>query len=204
MTLVFKRSATRMWLLAMAGIPLLVISLDVLTNRRLTNWLRELIFRPNDTQIFEPRDVIWAWAMLVFAAFLVVWGLRELFAPTKVVECRPDGLALKITAPFQAPALIPWSHIDDVFASEVEDEGAVIPLFVVKIVTRSDLPDYPWGARWIEERQLGLLADDWSDDPELVARQVSDYAIENARQAAAAARTGIWESRSEWGYREEE
>ena len=53
-----KRSAVKMWALAMAGIPLLVISLDVLTNRRITNWLREIIFKPEDTQIYEPRDVI--------------------------------------------------------------------------------------------------------------------------------------------------
>ena len=121
MKVVVKRSAVKMWLLAMAGIPLLVISLDVLTRRRITNWLREIIFRPEDTQIYEPRDVIWAWAMLFFSAFLVLWGLKELFAPTKVVECRLDGLALRIKAPFTGPAVIPWDQIVDVSSTEVED-----------------------------------------------------------------------------------
>ena len=203
MTLVFRRSAVKMWLLAMAGIPLLIISLDVLTNRRLTNWLREIIFRPEDTQIFEPRDVIWAWVMMLFAAFIVVWGLKELFVPTKVVECRDEGLALKVNGPFRPPALIPWSQVVDVGGAEVEDEGARVQLFVVQLLNRGDLPASPWGARWLDDRELGVLADDWAQGPQVVADQVADYAVEAMRRASAAERQGIWQSRDAWGYEEE-
>ncbi|HSM43916.1 MAG TPA: hypothetical protein VK969_02750, partial [Acidimicrobiia bacterium] len=66
MTVVVRRSALKMWLMAMGGIPFLVISLDVLTQRRITRWLTDLMFRPDDVQIFEPRDVIYAWVMLLF------------------------------------------------------------------------------------------------------------------------------------------
>ena len=204
MTLVYKRSATKMWLLAMAGIPLLVISLDVLTNRRITDWLRELIFRPNDTQIYEPRDVIWAWAMLVFAVFLVFWGLKELFVPTKVVECRMEGLALRIKPPFTGPTVIPWSQIVDVSATVLDDEGDRVSLFTVLLLGRSGIPEHPWGARWIGERELGVLADDWATDPAQVAEEVADFAVAAAREVARIDRQSIWASRSEWGYREEE
>ena len=204
MTLAFKRSATKMWLLAMAGIPLLVISLDVLTNRRITNWLREIIFRPEDTQIYEPRDVIWAWAMFVFAAFLVIWGLKELFAPTKVVECRDEGLALKINGPLQQPSVLPWEEIVDVSSASIDDEGISVPVLVVQVLSRRDLPTNPWNARWLDERQLGVVADDWSSDPAAVAVQIGDFAVDATRRTAAAARQSIWESRSEWGYTEEE
>lgn len=203
MTLVFRRSAVRMWLLAMAGIPLLILSLDVLTNRRLTNWLREIIFRPEDTQIFEPRDVIWAWVMLLFAAFIVLWGLKELFVPTKVVECRDEGLALKINGPFRPPALIPWNQVVDVGGAEAEDEGDVVQLFVVQLSARGDLPASPWGARWLDDRELGVLADDWAQSPDVVADQVADYVVEATERAAAAGRQGIWQSRDVWGYEEE-
>jgi len=192
-----------MWLLAMAGIPLLVISLDVLTNRRLTNWLREIIFRPEDTQIFEPRDVIWAWVMFLFAAFIVLWGLKELFIPTKVVECRDEGLALKINGPFKKPAVIPWPQVVDVKGAEADDEGDPVSLFVVELLMRGDLPANPWGARWLQERELGVLADDWSQEPQVVADQVADFAVEATRRVAAAQRQGIWQSREAWGFEEE-
>ena len=176
-----KRSAVKMWALAMAGIPLLVISLDVLTNRRITNWLRELIFRPEDTQIYEPRDVIFAWGMLLFAGFLVVWGLKELFVPTKVIECRLEGLVLKLSGPFRRASTVPWVDIDDVFGSDTLDEGARVPLLVVRILDRGALPDHPWGARWVSERDLAVLAEDWSTKPDDVATQIIDYAVESVR-----------------------
>ena len=203
MTLVFKRSTVRMWLLAMAGIPLLIISLDVLTNRRLTNWLREIIFRPDDTQIFEPRDVIWAWVMFLFAAVIVVWGLKELFIPTKVVECRDEGLALKINGPFRQPSIIEWNDVVDVQGAEVDDEGDRVSLFVVQLLTKGDLPDSPWGARWLDERELGVLADDWAQDPQEVADQVADYAVEVSKRRAEAQPQSIWLSRETWGFEEE-
>jgi hypothetical protein len=66
-TVVVRRSAIKMWLMAMGGIPLLIISLDVLTERRITRWLTDMIFLPEDVQIYEPRDVIFAWVMFLFA-----------------------------------------------------------------------------------------------------------------------------------------
>ncbi len=171
-----------MWLMAMAGIPLLVISLDVLTNRRIANWLREIVFRPEDTQIYEPRDVIWAWVMALFAGFIVVWGLKELFAPTKVIECRDEGLALKISGPLRHPSLILWDDIDDVTGGQINDEGDVVPLLLIRVLNREGLPANPWGARWVKDDQLGVLAEDWSEDPKIVASEIIDCAVDAARK----------------------
>jgi len=187
-----RRSAVKMWLLAMGGIPLLVIAVDVLTNRRITNWLRELVFNPNDTQIFEPRDVIWAWAMFFFAAFLVAWGLKELFIPTKVIETRDEGLAVRLRGPFRAPDLIPWGNLVDIGPGEIADEGDILLLLEIKLLTRGDLPEHPWGARWIETRVLGLLAEDWSLPPGQVADQLTNYAIDAARRDAKERTARIW------------
>lgn len=193
MTVVVRRSALRMWFMAMGGIPLLIISLDVLTNRRLTNNLREILFRPEDTQIFEPRDVIWAWAMLLFAVVLVLWGLKELFVPTKVLECREEGLALRVNGPFRPSSVIPWDSLVDVGAIEVEDEGQKVPLFWVEVFDRRQLPANPWGGRWIAERELGLLAQDWAEVPREVAGRVAEFAVEQAKQQPRRAVASLWD-----------
>lgn len=197
MTPIVQRSAVKMWLMAMGGIPLLVVALDVLTNRRITNWLRELIFRPEDTQIYEPRDVIWAWAMAVFAAFVVLWGLKELFIPTKVLECTPKGLALKIGGPFRPVSLIPWDLIDDVRGVEVEDDGDRLPMLAIRVLGRGELPDNPWGARWIDDRELAVLAQDWLEPPGRVAGEIVDYAVEAARSAARTRTASVWKPEGE-------
>lgn len=197
MTLVVKRSALKMWLMAMGGIPLLVFSLDVLTTRRVTNWLRELIFRPEDTQIYEPRDVIWAWAMMLFAGFIVLWGIKELFVPTKVVECTDEGLALNVNGPFRPPTVIPWELIDDVRGIEVEDEGDMVPMLSVRVLGRGELPDHPWGARWVGERELALLAQDWPDSPDRIATQIVDFALAAARRRTRKRTASVWKPEEE-------
>jgi hypothetical protein len=193
MTVVIRRSALKMWLMAIGGIPLLIISLDVLTERRITRWLTDLIFRPEDVQIYEPRDVIFAWAMFLFASFLVVWGLKELFVPTKVMEATDEGLKIKVSGPFRPPSLIAWDNIRDVGGADIEDEGDVIPLFVIGVFDRTGLPDNPWGARWVDERDLGILAEDWGDDPQEVAEKVADFAVEAVKRRRAETTSRLWQ-----------
>lgn len=180
MTVVVRRSALRMWALAMAGIPLLVLGLDVVTNRRLTDALREKLFRPDDTQIFEPRDEIWAWAMVGFGAVLILWGLKELFVPTRMVEARPESLELKLAGPFRPATRIPWARVVDIDVTTVEDEGRKVPLLAVEVDDASLLPENPWGARWIGPKEVGILTEDWADDPTEVAERLADFAVEHA------------------------
>jgi hypothetical protein len=191
-TVTIRRSALRMWLLAMGGIPLLVISLDVLTQRRITRWLTDIMFRPEDVQIYEPRDVIFAWVMFLFGSFLVLWGLKELFMPTKVVECTDEGLALRVNGPFRPASVIGWDNIRDVGGADIEDDGDIVPLFVVGVFGRDGLPDNPWGARWVEERDLGVLAEDWSEDPQDVAERVADYAVEAVQRHKRETTANLW------------
>jgi hypothetical protein len=192
-TVVVRRSALKMWLMAMGGIPLLVISLDVLTERRITQWLTDLMFQPEDVQIFEPRDVIFAWVMLLFGALLVIWGLKELFVPTKVIECLDDGLALKINGPFRGPAIVPWDNIQDVGGADIEDDGDLIPLLVVAVFDREDLPGNPWGARWVTESDLGVMAQDWDEDPQDVAEKIADFAVEAVERGRRESPAGLGE-----------
>jgi hypothetical protein len=97
-----------------------------------------------------------------------------------VVEARPDGLALKLRGPFRGADLIPWEQIKDIDGGVIDDEEDVLPLLAVKLVTRGDLPAHPWGARWLDQRVLGILAEDWPTTPEVVARRVGEYAVSAA------------------------
>jgi hypothetical protein len=192
MTVVVRRSALKMWLLALGGIPLLVISLDVLTQRRITRWLTDIVFRPEDVQIYEPRDVIFAWVMFLLGALLVGWGLKELFMPTKVIECHDEGIMVKLRGPFRPPSMIPWNNVRDVGGADIDDEGDAIPLLVISVFNRDHLPDYPWGARWVEEKELAILAQDWGEDPQTVAEQIADYALESVKRRKRHATSSLW------------
>ena len=190
MTVVVRRSAMKMWLLAMGSIPLIVLSIDIVWNRELTNRLREVIFRPEDTQIFEPRDEIYAWALILFTAGIIGWTLKELFLPTKLIECREEGLAVKLRGPMKGLDLLVWESISDVVGGEIDDEGDRIPVLNIMLFERGDLPAHPWGARWVGESQLAVLGEDWAETPDEVANQIADCAVEIARKRHRAKLTG--------------
>jgi hypothetical protein len=74
----------------------------------------------------------------------------------------------------------------------MEDEGDAIALFVVGVFSREGLPDNPWGARWVTENELGILAEDWGDDPQVVAEKVADYAVEAVKRSRTDVTSNVW------------
>ncbi|MGH3649546.1 MAG: hypothetical protein ACRDU9_02465, partial [Acidimicrobiia bacterium] len=132
-------------------------------------------------------------AILIFSGFLVLWGLKELFLPTKVIEARDQGLAVRLRGPLRKPDLIPWANIVDIAPGEIMDEGDILLLLRITLLARGDLPEHPWGARWVESRVLGLLAEDWSRSPAQVADEMAEYAVEAARRQARARTARIWD-----------
>lgn len=181
---VIRRSAVRMWAMALAGVPLVILGVDVVTRRRLTDALRAVLFRPEDTQIFEPRDVIWAWVMLGCGLLLVGFGLKELMFPTTVVEANALGVRVKLSGPFRAPTAIPWSQVEDLGSGSVADEGDRLPVVWLRLADPDLIPDQPWGARWIDDNTVAILASDWdrsavraADDIARLARAAEQHSI---------------------------
>lgn len=178
--LVVRRSAWRMWLTSLVTTPLIVLAVDVLTQRRITNGLRDILFRPDDTQLFEFRDVVWAWVILLVAGGVAIWALRELIHPTKVVSADLAGVRLQVTPPFRKPLFVAWGDVEDIGSATVEDEGDTFPVLWIRFAEIDvGLPE-PWSARWMDERTLALMGSDWEADPIDVARRLTDIAIEAA------------------------
>jgi hypothetical protein len=176
-----RRSALRMWLLAIAGVPLVVIALDVLYRRRFIRFLSDLIFSPSDPQLLEPRDVIWAVVMLAIGVGFSGFGLKELVAPKAVVEGDASGLRVRLRGPFREPDLLAWDDVDDLVADSLEDEGERIPVMAIKVLRRDHLPDDPFGARWLDDHTLAVLASDWERSPEEVVARLEEVALAASR-----------------------
>jgi hypothetical protein len=178
---VVRRSGWHTWWVALLGLPLLVISADVLTRRRITDFFRGLLFRPEDTQLLEPRDTIWAAALGVLGLALVLWGLRELIVPSPVLVADVDGLALRLGHPFGSGQVrLAWEHVDDLGASVIDDDGEQVPLLWVRVFDRSRLPANPWGARWLDDHTLAVYASDWERASTEVAAAVVEVAVASA------------------------
>jgi hypothetical protein len=140
---------------------MVVVGLDLLTQRRLTTILRDLVFRPEDTQLPEPRETVWAIALVIVGIAVVAWGLKELLAPTKMVVADDAGLSLKVTGPFSRPLTLGWDQIEDIGSATVEDDGEHLPVVWIRTTEPGVLPADGWGARPIDDRTMAMMTTDW-------------------------------------------
>jgi hypothetical protein len=171
-----SRSALRMWLIALAGVPLVTIGIDVLMRRRLFAAFGSLVFT-GDPPVVEPRDVIWAVVLLLLGLTFVALGLRGLLISTPVVMADAQGLHLQLGHPLSRLVTIPWEEVDDIGAEDLNDDGSVIPVMWVRVAHPDQLPANPWGARWIEPDTLAVMAADWERTPRAVAEAAAEIAV---------------------------
>jgi hypothetical protein len=176
-----RRSGLKMWLLSLAGVPLLVLGVDVLRNRRIISFFQNLIWPNGNPEVLEPRDYIWAVAMIIVGLLMAIFGVAELINPRPVLASSPDGLRLRIGSPFASLSFVPWSEIVDVGAEELDDEGDPVPVFLLTVANRERLPAHPWGARWLDGQTLAVLASDWETPPARVAEMVVAASLEASR-----------------------
>jgi hypothetical protein len=158
----FEHSAVRVWLLALFGVPFLLIGADFFFEQKLIGVFRDLIYGTEELPAFEPRDTILAALFLVGGVALTLWGLKELVFPKKVLVADHEGIRLSVAGPFRPPVMVPWDMLTDVEYQMIDDEGDDRPSIRVEVADRTGLPDHPWGARWIGSGELLIDTTGWS------------------------------------------
>ena len=161
----FETSAWKVWLLALLGVPFLLIGADFFFQQKLIGVFRELIYGTEELPAFEPRDKIFAALFVLVGAALIVWGLKELVFPKKVLVADDQGLRLAVAGPFRPAVLVPWSALKDVSYEVTDQEGDQRPAILIELDHRVDLPENPWGARWVGAGALLIDTAGWSPPP---------------------------------------
>lgn len=175
LTLVVRRSALLMWLLAVSGVPFIIFGVDILFERRLATLLTDYIYPSERVTAppFETHDLAWAWVLLVVGFALTTWALKELIAPRRVVHADHHGVSLAVAGPFSAPAKLPWSAVEGFEASTEIDGGGTFAGLRVGILEEERVPRRPWGARWVEPGVLAIAANEWDLSVDHVADQLN-------------------------------
>lgn len=158
----FEKSAWRVWLFAILGVPFLLVGADLFFQRKLLGFFGDLIYGAEELPEFEPRDTILAVLFLVGGAVLTLWALKELLFPKKVFVADRQGVHLAVLGPFRPAVPIPWEAVADIEYKLVDDEGEARPAVRVEVTDRTGLPDHPWGARWVGLEELLIDATGWS------------------------------------------
>lgn len=174
------RSTLRTWLISLAGIPAIVVGIDFVSRQRIVAWLTDRIFT-SDPQALEPRDYIWAWALIVVGGVVVLWGLKELFMPVPVLATDDTGLHVRMGGPFRPPVTLPWTSLRDLDAGTLEDDGDELEVLIIQVREGSLLPDNPWAGRRLDDTTVALFTREWEQNAVRVATSVADQAVIMAR-----------------------
>jgi hypothetical protein len=182
-SLVVRRSTLRTWLAALAGIPAIVFGVDVVFRKRIVSWLTDRVFADSDPQLLEPRDTIWAWALIVVGALVVAWGLKELFSPAPVIRTDEVGIHVRMLGPFRPATTLPWWARHDIDAGTLEDDDESLDVLIIEVKDPTLLPLDPWAGRRFDERTLALYSTEWDRPADEVAEVIADQAVRMARHA---------------------
>lgn len=146
----------------------------------LATWATERFgvpFTLGELDAFEARDFLWAGFYGAFGAGLIVHGLRDLLVPRKVLVADDQGVRVHLGGWLGRATLIPWRVIDDIRAGRFSNLDHVSEALMVTVTDRSGLPDDPWGARWVDENTLGLVAKHWTRKPADVADGLTEILV---------------------------
>jgi len=164
-----ERSALKVWLLALLGVPFVLLGLDLLTEQRFISGFGKLIYGAEQIPAFEPRDKIFAIVAIAAGLILVVWGLRDLIVPRKLIVADASGLRMALGGPLRRSIEIPWSDVGDIRAEMADEDGEVLPVLIVEFNDPSRLPTDPWAARWVNPTTLMIESAGWSLGTQSVA-----------------------------------
>lgn len=176
-----RRAGLKMWLLSLAGIPLLVLGVDVLRSRRIISFFQNLIWPNGNPELLEARDYIWAVVLILIGLILAGYGVIELINPRPVLLTDAEGIRIRIGHPFAPASLIPWADLVDVGSEELDDEGEAVPVLWLRTAVPGSLPAHPWGARWLDSETIAVLASDWERPAPDVALALAQASMEAAR-----------------------
>jgi hypothetical protein len=169
---VVRRSALRVWLLALAAGPFWLFGFDLIFQQRLLARLAELIY-PGDVPAFEARDSLWAWVFVLAGIGVTAWALKELVFPRKLVVGDETGVALAVAGPFRRAVRIPWDRVVEIRADRAADEGDILAVLSVTVEEPDLFPEQLWGARRAGGNTVLMLATDWDTPVDDVADRLT-------------------------------
>jgi hypothetical protein len=145
---------------ALAGLPLVAVAFDFFTGARLLSQIGDVVYA-SDVDPFELRDAFLASLFAFVGGAMVLWGLRDLVVPKNILRADAEALRIAVRGPFAKSTSIAWSDLEEVAETTRAVDRQVLPALALTVTAQGELPDDPWGARWIGGHTLVMDATRW-------------------------------------------
>jgi hypothetical protein len=172
---VVRRSPWKVMSIGLVGVPFVLLVVDYVWNvaglfDRIIDWS----YGAKDPEAWEPRDDIFAALLLLVGGLMVLFAIKELIAPRRLLQASSDGLRLPLSGPFGRRTSIGWLQVGDI---ETEPHAIVLHL-----AHAGGIPEDPWGARWTGDRTLRIPTWWWDRPPETVLDEIAEKGLPDAAQ----------------------
>lgn len=163
---VVTRAPLRLWVLALAGVIMMVLAFDAVIGERILPAFGRVVYGPEEAPLQGEELLVWAFAFGIGGAVLAGWALRELVVPRWILAADETGLELP-RAEGRAWS-VPWNRVIDLSLGQLmELDGPIRALFVV-LEDPSGIPDQLRGLVRVDHWTLAVHASGWSEPPEVV------------------------------------
>lgn len=172
---VVRRSPWKVMAIGLVGVPLVLLVVDYVWGiAGLFDLVIDWAYGPKDPEPFEPRDDILAALLAVTGGTMVLFALKELVAPRRLLLANTEGLRLPLSGPFGRTTEIGWLQVDD-----IETGPTTIS---VNLAHAGGVPEDPWGARWVADRTLRLSTWWWDRPAEEVLDEIAQKGLPDDAQ----------------------
>lgn len=163
--LVVRRSILKVWLLGVLGLPLIFIAVDYVWGTfGFLDLLADWAYGSKEVEAFEPRDDVLVAILGTLGVSCTAFTLREVIAPRRLLVADDDGVHVPLRGPLRGADGISWYQVKELRA---EDDALLI-----EVQSRGDLPEDPWGARWVDDHTLRIPSNWWDRSPESVLGRI--------------------------------
>ncbi len=182
------RAPLRLLVMALVGLPMILLSIDMTLTHRFfpepdttpvvvgttidettnseVDVTKDVLTRDGEAQ--RRREVAWGIALFIGGAALLAWAARELAVPRRLLVASEEGIALAVTERRRLPMLVPWDEVHDVRSGVIADDAGDVSVLSIQVTDPGRFPERPHGAR-VEGDTIHVFADEWDHSVQEVA-----------------------------------
>ena len=186
MTVSVGRSPLRMFAFALIAVPMILLAVDMGLSYRFypfpeTTTENVQITQEDGTVVdstrdrYTPvgwsqrkRDIGWAIVLGLGGLVLLLWSLRNLIVPRRLLVADEDGLSIAIAARRHPPLRVAWEDVAEIRSGIWEDDGGPVPVLSIRFLDPLLMPLAPRAAA-VDTPWLHLFAEEWDRPAHQVA-----------------------------------
>ncbi len=163
---VVTRAPLRLWILALAGVIMMVLAFDAVIGERILPTFGRVVYEPEEAPPQGEELLVWAFVFAISGAVLAGWSVREIIARRRIFAA--DETGLELPRPGGASWTVPWSRVIDLSLGQLMEPDGPLPALLVVLEDPSEMPDQLRGMARVDRWTLAIHASGWSMSPETV------------------------------------